>query len=79
MQVPLFDQMDDLVLNNICERLKPLLFIKGEKVGLLNNLLCSCRTHCCPLSFDNLSSPPDFQVCILSLEFNQRIFCVHRF
>ncbi|CAK9876179.1 unnamed protein product [Sphagnum jensenii] len=31
-QVPLFDQMDDLVLNNICERLKPLLFIKGEKV-----------------------------------------------
>ncbi len=33
MQVPLFQQMDDLVLNNICERLKPGLFIKDETVG----------------------------------------------
>jgi cyclic nucleotide gated channel len=31
-QVPLFQQMDDLVLNNICERLKPGLFIKDETV-----------------------------------------------
>lgn len=31
-QVPLFEQMDDLILDNICERLKPHLFIKGEMV-----------------------------------------------
>jgi hypothetical protein len=35
VQVPLFQQMDDLVLNNICERLKPGLFIKDETVGPL--------------------------------------------
>ncbi|KAG6540897.1 hypothetical protein Mapa_017690 [Marchantia paleacea] len=31
-QVPLFDQMDDLVVNQICERLKPMLFVKRETV-----------------------------------------------
>ncbi|KAG0567559.1 hypothetical protein KC19_7G143300 [Ceratodon purpureus] len=31
-KVPLFEQMDDQVLNNICERLKPRLFIKNETV-----------------------------------------------
>ncbi|KAI5077311.1 hypothetical protein GOP47_0007135 [Adiantum capillus-veneris] len=31
-QVPLFEQMDSLVLENICERLKPHLFIKDEVV-----------------------------------------------
>jgi cyclic nucleotide gated channel len=38
-QVPLFQQMDDLVLNNICERLKPGLFIKDETVGALTQKL----------------------------------------
>lgn len=31
-QVPLFEHMDNLVLENICERLKPHLFIKDEMV-----------------------------------------------
>lgn len=31
-QVPLFEKMDNLVLDNICDRLKPHLFIKGEMV-----------------------------------------------
>jgi hypothetical protein len=31
--------MDDLVLNNICERLKPGLFIKDEMVGALTRKL----------------------------------------
>ncbi|CAM6103272.1 unnamed protein product [Calypogeia fissa] len=31
-QVPLFDDMDDLVIDNICDRLKPLLFIRGETI-----------------------------------------------
>ncbi|KAJ7565718.1 hypothetical protein O6H91_02G072400 [Diphasiastrum complanatum] len=31
-QVPLFDQMDEIVLDTICDRVKPLLFIKGETV-----------------------------------------------
>ncbi|GLJ12938.1 hypothetical protein SUGI_0201150 [Cryptomeria japonica] len=31
-QVPLFDNMDDLILDNICDRVKPLLFTKGEKI-----------------------------------------------
>lgn len=35
VQVPLFEQMDDLVLDNICERLKPLLLIQGETVCTL--------------------------------------------
>ncbi len=39
VQVPLFQQMDDLVLNNICERLKPGLFIKDETVGALTQKL----------------------------------------
>jgi cyclic nucleotide gated channel len=31
-QVPLFDNVGDLILNNICERVQPLLFTKGEKI-----------------------------------------------
>ncbi|KAJ8460014.1 hypothetical protein OPV22_032940 [Ensete ventricosum] len=31
-QVPLFHNLDDLILDNICERVKPLVFSKGEKV-----------------------------------------------
>ncbi len=43
MQVPLFQQMDDLVLNNICERLKPGLFIKDEMVGPLTQKIIVIR------------------------------------
>ncbi|RWW29772.1 hypothetical protein GW17_00005707 [Ensete ventricosum] len=32
IQVPLFHNLDDLILDNICERVKPLVFSKGEKV-----------------------------------------------
>lgn len=32
-QVPLFQHMDDLVLENICDRVKSLIFPKGEKVN----------------------------------------------
>lgn len=31
-QVPLFQHMDDLVLENICDRVKSLIFTKGEVV-----------------------------------------------
>ncbi|KAJ7536380.1 hypothetical protein O6H91_12G066900 [Diphasiastrum complanatum] len=31
-QVPFFDQMDEIVLDNICDRVKPMLNIKGEVV-----------------------------------------------
>lgn len=31
-QVPLFHNLDDLILDNICDRVKPLVFSKGEKV-----------------------------------------------
>ncbi|KAG6528927.1 cyclic nucleotide-gated ion channel 2-like [Zingiber officinale] len=31
-QVPLFHNLDNLILDNICERVKPLVFSKGEKV-----------------------------------------------
>ncbi|URE35046.1 26S proteasome non-ATPase regulatory subunit [Musa troglodytarum] len=31
-QVPLFHNLDDLILDNICERVKPHVFSKGEKV-----------------------------------------------
>ncbi|WOL15449.1 hypothetical protein Cni_G24230 [Canna indica] len=31
-QVPLFHNLDDLILDNICERVDPLVFSKGEKV-----------------------------------------------
>lgn len=31
-QVPLFHGMDDLTLDNICDRLRPLVFSNGEKV-----------------------------------------------
>ncbi|KAL6587546.1 Cyclic nucleotide-gated ion channel 2 [Orobanche minor] len=30
-KVPLFDSLDDLILDNICDRLKPLIFSKDEK------------------------------------------------
>lgn len=32
-KVPLFQHFDDLILNNICDRLKPHLFSKGESVS----------------------------------------------
>lgn len=35
-KVPLFQHFDDLILNNICDRLKPLLFTKGESVSSRN-------------------------------------------
>ncbi|KAI3769228.1 hypothetical protein L6452_00328 [Arctium lappa] len=31
-QVPLFQHMDNLVLENICDRVKPLIFTKGERI-----------------------------------------------
>lgn len=31
-QVPLFNNLDDLILDNICDRVKPIVFSKGEKV-----------------------------------------------
>lgn len=31
-KVPLFEQLDDLILNNVCDRLKPVLFIKEEPI-----------------------------------------------
>ncbi|KAL6994162.1 Cyclic nucleotide-gated ion channel 2 [Sarracenia purpurea var. burkii] len=34
-KVPLFHCLDDLILDNICDRVKPLLFSKGEKVNLI--------------------------------------------
>jgi hypothetical protein len=58
-QVPLFHHMDDLVLENICDRVKSLIFPKGEIVstllthlGLLEakSLLAGtekCVTTCC--------------------------------
>lgn len=33
VQVPLFQHMDDLVLENICDRVKSLIFPKGEVVS----------------------------------------------
>lgn len=33
-QVPLFQHMDNLVLENICDRVKSLIFTKGETVSL---------------------------------------------
>jgi hypothetical protein len=33
VQVPLFQHMDDLVLENICDRVKSLIFPKGEIVS----------------------------------------------
>ena len=38
-KVPLFQQLDDLILNNICDRLKPVLFIKEEPVRYLYVIL----------------------------------------
>ena len=37
MQVPLFQHMDDLVLENICDRVKSLIFPKGEVVSATTN------------------------------------------
>lgn len=34
LQVPLFQHMDNLVLENICDRVKSLIFTKGETVSL---------------------------------------------
>lgn len=33
-KVPFFHMLDDLILDNICDRVKPLLYAKGEKVTL---------------------------------------------
>lgn len=46
-KVPLFEQLDDLVLNNICDRLKPILFVKGEPVSLFPrfNLSMPCGMY----------------------------------
>ena len=33
-QVPLFHNLDDLILDNICDRVKPIVFSKDEKVKL---------------------------------------------
>ena len=42
-QVPLFQHMDNLVLENICDRVKALIFTKGETVSL-NHQFSTC-TH----------------------------------
>ncbi|KAL2317607.1 hypothetical protein Fmac_031483 [Flemingia macrophylla] len=39
-KVPLFHNLDDLILDNICDRVRPLVFSKDEKDGV-NRL----RTH----------------------------------
>lgn len=36
IKVPFFHMLDDLILDNICDRVKLLLFAKGEKVSLLD-------------------------------------------
>lgn len=38
-QVPLFQHMDDLVLENICDRVKSLIFTKGETVSSATKLI----------------------------------------
>lgn len=46
-KVPLFEQLDELILNNICDRLKPVLFSKGEPVSsslVKLTLLEKCET-----------------------------------
>ena len=40
-QVPLFHSLDDLILDNICDRVKPILISKGEKVSFLSHSLNS--------------------------------------
>jgi hypothetical protein len=41
VQVPLFQHMDELVLENICDRVKSLVFTKGETVSSkLHHRLC---------------------------------------
>lgn len=39
LQVPLFQNLDDLILDNICDRVKPLVFSKDEKVQNTRHLL----------------------------------------
>ena len=46
-QVPLFHNLDDLILDNICDRVKPLVFSKDEKVRayevyVISTLLKNC-------------------------------------
>jgi len=41
-QVPLFQHMDDLVLENICDRVKSLIFPKGEVVSSTTNPSLYC-------------------------------------
>lgn len=36
-QVPLFHNLDDLILDNICDRVKPLVFSKDEKVLMISS------------------------------------------
>lgn len=31
-KVPLFDKLDDVILDNICDLVRPLIYSKGEKV-----------------------------------------------
>ncbi|KAG8658068.1 hypothetical protein MANES_03G116800v8 [Manihot esculenta] len=45
-QVPLFQHMDDLVLENICDRVKSLVFTKGETVSSIMSPSFSVRVYC---------------------------------
>lgn len=59
-KVPLFGQLDDLMLNNICDRLKPVLFSKGESVSFISqSTFVHCNLDCfpsrCPLELSQLS------------------------
>ncbi|KAJ7981685.1 putative Cyclic nucleotide-gated ion channel [Quillaja saponaria] len=44
-QVPLFQHMDDLVLENICDRVKSLIFTKGETDDPVQRMLFVVRGH----------------------------------
>ncbi|MCO5550500.1 hypothetical protein L7F22_003987 [Adiantum nelumboides] len=65
-QVPLFEQMDTLVLENICERLKPHLFIRDEVViregDPVQRMLFIVRGHL--LSSHNLSNGSSSVCCL---------------
>jgi hypothetical protein len=43
LQVPLFQHMDDLVLENICDRVKSLIFPKGEVVSTRTRSSLDCN------------------------------------
>lgn len=43
MQVPLFQHMDELVLENICDRVKSLIFPKGEIVSQYISLMLDSK------------------------------------